>query len=190
MSIWGAILLAIGLSMDAFAVSICKGLSVSRLQFKHVLLCGVWFGVFQALMPTIGYFLGARFSHYLEAYDHWVAFVLLALIGCNMIREAVSGKEEEVNASFGVKAMLALAVATSIDALAAGVTFAFLEAPVFLYTILIGCITCVISMAGVKIGNKFGERYKNKAEITGGVILILLGLKILLEHLGIITSFL
>ena len=174
--------IAVGLSMDAFAVSICKGLSVRRLKPRHNLICGLYFGGFQALMPLIGWLLGIRFESIIKSVDHWIAFGLLVLIGANMIREAF-GKEETVNASFSPAAMLPLAVATSIDALAVGVTFAFLDVNIWLAITLIGVITFVISAAGVKIGNVFGTRFQSKAELAGGVILILLGIKILIEHL-------
>ena len=187
MSILEILLLGIGLSMDAFAVSICKGLSTKKLQFKHYLIIGAWFGGFQALMPTIGYFLGSTFEQYITAFDHWVAFVLLAAIGANMIKESFSGEESETSASFAFKTMLLMALATSIDALAVGVTFAFLQVNIVPAITIIGCTTFVISIAGVYVGNVFGSRYKSRAELTGGVILILIGLKILLEHLGVIA---
>ena len=188
MSILEILLLGIGLSMDAFAVSICKGLSTKKLQFKHYLIIGAWFGGFQALMPTIGYFLGATFEQYITAFDHWVAFVLLAAIGANMIKESFSKEESETNSSFAFKTMLLMALATSIDALAVGITFALLpDVNVPLAVCLIGVTTFVCSAAGLKIGNLFGLRYKAKAELAGGIILILIGLKILLEHLGVIS---
>ena len=168
-------LIAVGLSMDAFAVSVCKGLAMPKCTFKKAAIVGLWFGGFQALMPAIGYVLGAQFQETIASIDHWIAFVLLALIGGNMIHEALDNDEEEADASLDVKPMFLLAVATSIDALAIGITPA---------VCFIGIVTFIISFAGVKIGNVFGARYKNKAEIVGGVILILLGLKILLEHLG------
>ena len=177
-------LIAVGLSMDAFAVSVCKGLAMPKCTFKNAAIVGLWFGGFQALMPAIGYILGAQFQETIASIDHWIAFVLLALIGGNMIREALSDDEEEADASLDVKTMFLLAVATSIDALAIGITFAFLKVNIIPAVCFIGSVTFVISFAGVKIGNVFGARYKNKAEIVGGVILILLGLKILLEHLG------
>lgn len=173
--------------MDAFAVSICKGLSVGRLRVSHIMLAGVYFGGFQALMPLIGYLLGSRFQSLIASFDHWIAFGLLALIGANMIREAFGEEEGEENASFSFGTMIPLAVATSIDALAVGITFSFLQVNIFFAIVLIGCTTFLISAAGVKIGNVFGLRYRKKAEIGGGVILILLGIKILLEHLGIIS---
>lgn len=177
-------LIAVGLSMDAFAVSVCKGLAMPNCTFKKAAIVGLWFGGFQALMPAIGYILGAQFQEAIASIDHWIAFVLLALIGGNMIHEALDNDEEEADASLDVKTMFLLAVATSIDALAIGITFAFLKVNIIPAVCFIGIVTFIISFAGVKIGNVFGARYKNKAEIVGGVILILLGLKILLEHLG------
>lgn len=170
--------------MDAFAVSVCKGLAMPKCTFKKAAIVGLWFGGFQALMPAIGYILGAQFQEAIASIDHWIAFVLLALIGGNMIHEALDNDEEEADASLDVKTMFLLAVATSIDALAIGITFAFLKVNIIPAVCFIGIVTFIISFAGVKIGNIFGARYKNKAEIVGGVILILLGLKILLEHLG------
>ena len=177
--------LAVGLSMDAFAVSICKGLSVNRVRPKHMLSCGLYFGGFQALMPLIGYLLGVNFRSMIASVDHWIAFVLLSLIGANMLRESFSGdKDENVDASFGVKTMLLMAIATSIDALAVGVTFAFLNVAIVPAVSFIGITTFVFSAAGVLIGNIFGAKWKNKAEFAGGAILILIGLKILIEHLA------
>ena len=177
-------LIAVGLSMDAFAVSVCKGLAMPKCTFKKAAIVGLWFGGFQALMPAIGYILGAQFQEAIASIDHWIAFVLLALIGGNMIHEALDNDEEEADASLDVKTMFLLAVATSIDALAIGITFAFLKVNIIPAVCFIGIVTFIITFAGVKIGNVFGARYKNKAEIVGGVILILLGMKILLEHLG------
>ncbi len=177
-------LIAVGLSMDAFAVSVCKGLAMPKCTFKKAAIVGLWFGGFQALMPAIGYVLGAQFQEAIASIDHWIAFVLLALIGGNMIHKALDNDEEEADASLNVKTMFLLAVATSIDALAIGITFAFLKVNIIPAVCFIGIVTFIISFAGVKIGNVFGARYKNKAEIVGGIILILLGLKILLEHLG------
>lgn len=177
-------LIAVGLSMDAFAVSVCKGLAMPKCTFKKAAIVGLWFGGFQVLMPAIGYILGAQFQEAIASIDHWIAFVLLALIGGNMIHEALDNDEEEADASLDVKTMFLLAVATSIDALAIGITFAFLKVNIIPAVCFIGIVTFIISFAGVKIGNVFGARYKNKAEIVGGVILILLGMKILLEHLG------
>ncbi len=188
MSFFELALIAIGLSMDAFAVSICKGLSVQKLQGRHYLIIGAWFGGFQALMPTIGYLLGSTFEQYITSVDHWVAFVLLALIGGNMLKEGLSGEEEKTDDSFSCKTMALLAVATSIDALAVGITFALLPGVnITGAVLLIGATTFCISAAGLKVGNLFGLRYKNRAEIAGGAILILIGLKILLEHLGVLS---
>ncbi len=177
------LVLALGLSMDAFAVSICKGLSVPKLQAKHCLICGVYFGGFQALMPLIGWALGIRFQSMITNIDHWIAFVLLAVIGANMIKESFSKEEECPDGSFGFKTMLTLAVATSIDALAVGVTFAFLDVSIVPAVLLIGATTFVCSAVGVKIGNVFGNRFQSKAEFLGGLVLIAIGLKILIEHL-------
>ena len=175
-------LVALSLSMDAFAVSLCKGLSVGRPTPGQCLTCGAWFGGFQALMPLIGFLLGVRFQGVISSVDHWVAFVLLGLIGANMVREALGGDEEHVDSSFGPRAMLPLAVATSIDALAVGVTFAFLRVEIAPAVALIGVTTLVLSALGVKVGSVFGDRFQSKAELAGGVILILMGTKILLEH--------
>lgn len=180
------LILAIGLSMDAFAVSVCKGLAMKKLEFKNMAIVGLWFGGFQALMPTIGYFLGVQFKNQITAIDHWIAFVLLGIIGANMIKEACSkDDEEEVKANLDVKTMFMLAIATSIDALAVGITFAFLSVNLVHAVTFIGITTFILSAVGVGIGNIFGTKYKAKAEIAGGIILILLGIKILLEHLGI-----
>ena len=179
-------LIAVGLSMDAFAVSVCKGLSVKKVGVKHAALAGLYFGGFQFLMPVIGYLLGFRFESVIETVDHWVAFVLLAFIGGNMIKESF-GKAEELNDDFGVKTMLLMAVATSIDALAVGITFAFLEVQILPAAGLIGVTTFLLSFAGIYIGNVFGVGYKSKAELAGGIILVLIGVKILLEHLGILS---
>lgn len=184
MSLFTLLGLAVGLSMDAFAVSICKGLALQKFSIQKGLIAGLWFGGFQALMPLIGYFLGAQFKDRIEAIDHWIAFILLGFIGCNMIREALSKEEECSDDSFDFKTMLLMAVATSIDALAVGITFAFLNvANIWTAIGIIGCTTFLFSFAGVRIGNAFGSRYKSKAELAGGIILIALGIKILLEHL-------
>ena len=171
-------LIAVGLSMDAFAVSICKGLSVRQLKPHHAMIAGGYFGGFQALMPVIGWLLGRQFESLIKNIDHWIAFVLLALIGANMIREAVKNEE-----SFSPRTMLALAVATSIDALAVGVTFAFLDVEIVPAVSMIGVTTFVLSAIGVKIGNVFGAKYKSKAELVGGIVLVVMGVKILIEHL-------
>jgi len=178
-------IIAVGLSMDAFAVSICKGLSVSRLRMKHALVSGLWFGGFQMLMPLIGYLLGVRFQELIISIDHWIAFALLGLIGLNMVRESRESEEEAVSDSFTPAAMLPLAVATSIDALAVGVTFAFLQVDIVPAVSFIGVTTFLLSCIGVKVGNVFGVKYKARAELAGGIALILMGIKILLEHLGI-----
>lgn len=183
MSLLTLFITAVGLSMDAFAVAVCKGLAMKKLSVKKAVLIGLWFGGFQALMPAIGYLLGTRFEKYVTSIDHWIAFVLLAFIGINMIKEALSGDEDEANDSVDLKTMFLLAVATSIDALAVGVTYAFLQVRIIPAVAFIGVTTFVLSVVGVKIGNVFGLRYKSKAEIFGGIILIVMGAKILAEHL-------
>ncbi len=180
------LLIAVGLAMDAFAVSLCKGLALRKVTLRNMLIAGLWFGGFQALMPIIGFYLGVSFYDLISAYDHWVAFFLLFLIGANMVREGLFGEEEEVDADMGVKTMVLLAIATSIDALAIGISFAMTEDSIFLPALVIGVVTLVISMAGVKIGSLFGDRFGKKAEVLGGVILIGIGLKVLLEGLGFI----
>ena len=179
-------LVAVGLSMDAFAVAVCKGLALRRVKPGHMVLVGLWFGGFQALMPLIGYFVGVQFKDAITAVDHWIAFALLALIGGNMIREALSHEEEEADASLRFQKMFPLAVATSIDALAVGVSFAFLSVNIAVAASFIGVITFLLSAVGVKVGSLFGAKYKSRAELVGGIILILMGLKILLEHLGLL----
>ena len=187
MGMFELIFIALGLSMDAFAVSVCKGLSTQWLKPKQYFIIGAWFGGFQALMPAIGYLLGSAFERYITKYDHWIAFLLLIIIGGNMIKEGFSKEEINSNSSFGFSTMLILAVATSIDALAVGITFALLpDVNIISAVSLIGCITFVMSAVGLKVGNIFGLKYKSKAEIAGGIILILIGTKILLEHLGIL----
>ena len=190
MGILELFVLAVGLSMDAFAVSICKGLSLGRIRVKHMCIAGAWFGGFQALMPLIGYYLGSFFAEMITKYDHWIAFVLLLFIGGKMVWESFKGEAEEtacaVSVTLDYKQLLLMAVATSIDALAVGVTFAFLNVDILPAVTVIGCTTFVISLAGVVIGTFFGARLQRWAEIAGGVILILLGGKILLEHLGIL----
>lgn len=183
MSLFELFIIAVGLSMDAFAVSVCKGLSLQKMSWKKALVVGIYFGGFQAAMPLLGYFLGAQFENRITAFDHWIAFILLGLIGVNMIRESCSKEEEKTDGSVGFKAMLPLAVATSIDALAVGVTFAFLKVRILPAVSFIGIVTLILSMIGVKVGNLFGCRFKAKAELAGGVILILMGTKILIEHL-------
>ena len=182
------LILAVGLSMDAFAVAVCKGLSMEKISIRKMAVVGLWFGGFQALMPAIGYLLGTTFEKYITAIDHWAAFVLLGIIGANMIKESFSKDEDKADGSLGFKVMLTMAVATSIDALAVGITFALLpDVNIVAAVLAIGCITFLLSALGVKIGNVFGAKYKSKAEFTGGIILILLGVKILLEHLGAIN---
>ena len=185
MQFYEIVILAIGLAMDAFAVSICKGLSLGKIRARHCIKAGIWFGGFQGLMPLAGYLLASIFVGFIDQFDHWIAFVLLFLIGGNMIRE-VFGEEEKQSSDMGVKTMLLLAIATSIDALAVGVTFAFLDVNIILAVAAIGVITFAFSAAGVKIGSIFGSKYKKKAEFAGGIILVILGVKILLEGLGII----
>ena len=189
MGFFALVLLAVGLSMDAFAVSVCKGLSMKKAGIREGAICGAWFGGFQALMPLIGFFLGTLFAEAIEAVDHWVAFGLLAIIGVNMLKEALEKKCcecENHTEDFAFKTMLVMAIATSIDALAAGISFAFLKVNILAAVAFIGVITFTLSVLGVKIGNVFGARYKSKAEFAGGAILILMGLKILLEHLGVL----
>lgn len=185
------LILAVGLSMDAFAVSVCKGLAMKKAGAKELCIVGCWFGGFQALMPFIGYLLGTAFEQYITSFDHWIAFALLTLIGANMLREAFSKDEEEsAGASLSFGTMLVLALATSIDALAVGITLAFLVESIgyLIFAVLsIGIITFILSAIGVRVGNLFGVKYKKGAVISGGVILILLGVKILLEHLGVIS---
>lgn len=182
MSIWELFVLAVGLSMDACAVSICKGLSVPKVKFRHMLICGLYFGGFQALMPAIGYLLGVNLQSLIANIDHWIAFVLLSIIGINMIRES-RAEEEKLDSSFAFRAMLPLAIATSIDALAVGVTFAFLQVNIVAAVLFIGVITFVLSALGVRLGSAVGAKWKNRAEFIGGLILILMGIKILIEHL-------
>lgn len=189
MQLWELFVIAVGLSMDAFAVSICKGLSVEKLRPHHSLVVGAWFGGFQALMPLVGYLLGTGFAQKIQSIDHWVAFVLLGLIGANMVKEALGDKAEDdekeavEHSGFGVKSMFPMAVATSIDALAVGVSFAFLQVQIVPAVTFIGVITFVLSAVGVVIGNIFGAKYKSKAELVGGIVLIVMGIKILVEHL-------
>ncbi len=183
MSVIELLILAAGLSMDAFAVSICKGLSVQKYQKRQSVIAGLYFGGFQALMPVFGWLLGKQFESLIKSVDHWIAFALLTLIGANMIRESLKKEEEHLNSSFSPKSMLPLAVATSIDALAVGVTFAFLSVDIVPAVSVIGVVTFVFSAVGVKIGNLFGAKYKSKAELAGGIVLIAIGVKILIEHL-------
>lgn len=188
LSIFELFILAVVLSLDAFAVAVCKGLALCKIKLRDCLWVGLWFGAFQALMPTIGYFCAVRFEHYVHAFSHWIAFALLAFLGINMIKEATE-EQEKCNVSVSIKEMFILAIATSIDALAAGVSFAMTENFKIGYAVtFIGCITFIFSATGVKIGSIFGTKYNRKAQITGGVVLILLGIKIVLEHYGILFS--
>ncbi len=186
MSLTELFIIAVGLSMDAFAVAVCKGLAMPRMSWRGAGVVGLYFGGFQAVMPLIGYLLGSRFREAITAYDHWIAFILLALIGGNMIKESMEKEQECADASLDVRSMTLLAVATSIDALAVGVTFAFLTVPIVPAVSFIGVVTFSLSIVGVKVGNVFGCRYKSRAELAGGLILVLMGLKILLEHLGML----
>ncbi|MBR5470588.1 MAG: manganese efflux pump [Oscillibacter sp.] len=190
MGFFALFLIAIGLSMDAFAVAICQGLCMPRMNWKNGTVIALFFGGFQALMPLIGWLLGSQFSAYIQSVDHWVAFVLLGLIGGNMIREALEPEEEEtacaVTDRLDLRRLLLMAIATSIDALAVGVTFAFLSVSIAPAVALIGCTTFALSLVGVAVGNFFGARYKKRAEMAGGIILVLMGCKILLEHLGVL----
>ena len=179
-------LISIGLAMDAFAVSICKGLSMKKMSWKKALIVALYFGIFQGLMPIIGYLLGTSFESFVTKIDHWIAFGLLVLIGINMLKEAFGNDTENCNDNVDFKTMVVLAIATSIDAIAVGISFAFLQVNIILAVVLIGIITFTICVLGVKIGNKFGDKYERKAETVGGLILILMGIKILLEHLGIV----
>lgn len=187
MSVYEIFFIAVGLAMDAFAVSICKGLSMKKIKWKSAVIIALYFGIFQALMPVIGYFLGSTFSALVQKVDHWIAFGLLSIIGLNMIKESRDDELEKRNDKIDVKTMLILAVATSIDALAIGVTFSFFEVNLILAISVIGIITFVLSIIGVVLGNKFGDKLQNKAELVGGIILIGMGLKILLEHIGVIN---
>lgn len=186
MSLWELFVIAVGLSMDAFAVSVCKGLSVGRVRPGHALTCGGYFGLFQALMPLLGWLLGVQFQSIIVSIDHWIAFALLGLIGFNMIRESREEEVECLDCSFSFRAMLPLAVATSIDALAVGVTFAFLQVDIVPAVCFIGATTFALSALGAWVGGIFGTRFKSKAEFAGGAILMLMGTRILLEHLGVL----
>jgi len=185
MGVLEILLISIGLAMDAFAVSICKGLSMKTMSWKKAIVVGLYFGIFQALMPVLGFFLGATFESLVTQIDHWIAFALLSFIGINMLKEAFGNNEENQNDSIDFKTMAILAIATSIDALAVGITFAFLKVNMLLAGFMIGIVTFAICVIGVKIGNKFGDKYERKAETVGGLILIFMGIKILFEHLGI-----
>lgn len=190
MGLFELIFIAVGLSMDAFAVAVCKGLNMRRLNYKHAGIIALFFGIFQALMPFLGWILGKQFESYITHIDHWIAFILLGFIGASMIHEALTDTDtedaEENLTNLNIKELFMLAVATSIDALAVGITFAFLQVSIVPAGCLIGIITFLISFAGVHIGHYFGRRYEKRSQIAGGVILILIGLKILIEHLGIL----
>lgn len=188
MDLLSVVLIGVGLAMDAFAVSVCKGMSMRHPTLRSMVVVGLWFGGFQVIMPIIGYALGDAMYGLISEYDHWIAFILLALIGANMIREGLSGEEESVDDSLDFRTMLLLAVATSIDALAVGITFAMTEGEIIVPAAIIGVVTFLISAAGVRIGGVFGDRVGSKAEILGGTILILIGVKILLEHTGFLRS--
>lgn len=179
------IFIAIGLAMDAFAVSVCKGLSMKKIKWKNTLIIALYFGLFQAVMPILGYLLGSSLSEFVQKIDHWIAFILLAIIGVNMIKESTDDELEKRNDRIDFKTMIVLAIATSIDALAVGITFAFFNVNLLFAVIIIGIITFILSIFGVLIGNKFGDKLQNKAELAGGIILIVIGLKILLEHLQV-----
>lgn len=183
MGIIGILLISIGLAMDAFAVSVCKGLSMKKMNWKKAIIIGIYFGMFQGFMPLIGYFLGSTFVDLVTSIDHWIAFVLLGFIGINMIKEAFDDESENMSDKVDFKTMFILAIATSIDALAIGITFAFLDVNIVFAVFAIAIITFLISIIGVRFGNVFGDKYEKKAEFIGGIILILLGIKILLEHL-------
>ena len=187
MGIFEIIVIGFGLSMDAFAVAVCKGLSMKKMNWKNAIIIALYFGIFQALMPVIGFLLGTTFSDFVKSVDHWIAFILLAIIGGNMIKDSTDDELEKRNDKVDFKTMLLLAIATSIDALAIGVTFAFFETNIMLAFSIIGVTTFMVSLVGVKVGNRFGDKFQNKAELTGGIILIIIGLKILLEHLGIMV---
>ena len=187
MELFEIISIGIGLAMDAFAVSVCKGLSMKKINWKNALIIALYFGIFQAVMPIVGYFLGTTLSGVFQKVDHWIAFILLAVIGVNMIKESTDDELEKRNDKVDFKTMIVLAIATSIDALAVGITFAFFKVNLLLAVTAIGVITFALSILGVLIGNKFGDKLQNKAELTGGIILIIIGLKILLEHLEILV---
>lgn len=187
MGIFEILLISFGVAMDAFAVSVCKGLSMKKMDWKKAGIIALYFGLFQAGMPILGYVLGATFSEIVQSVDHWIAFVLLAIIGGNMIKESTDDEIEKRNDNVDFKTMIGLAIATSIDALAIGVTFAFFKTNMIISILVIGIVTFIVSLIGVLLGNKFGDKFQNKAELTGGIILIIIGLKILLEHLGILV---
>lgn len=186
MTLLEILLIAIGLAMDAFAVSICKGISLKKMNWKKAIIIALYFGIFQALMPIVGYMVGSAFELFVTKVDHWIAFALLTIIGANMLKEAFAKDTDNLNENVDFKTMIILAIATSIDALAVGITFAFLQANIVISSAIIGIVTFIISIIGVKIGNKFGDKYERNAEVVGGFILIFMGIKILLEHTGII----
>ena len=188
MSIFEIGLIGIGLAMDAFAVSVCKGLSMKKINLKNAIIIATYFGVFQLIMPVIGFFIGKACSEFVNNIDHWIAFFLLSVTGINMIKSSFNDEAEKKNDNIDVKTMVVLSIATSIDALAIGITFAFFKINLLLSVLIIGIITFVLSLIGIKIGNTFGDKFQNKAELTGGIILVLIGLKILLEHLGILNT--
>ena len=185
MEILEIVFISLGLAMDAFAVSVCKGLSMKKMNWKKAIIIGLWFGFFQGGMPFLGYILGSKFEHLIVSIDHWVIFGLLSFIGMKMIKESFNKDCENRNDSIEFKTMLILAIATSIDALAVGITFAFLDTNILFAILMIGIITWIVSILGVKIGDRFGDKYENKAELAGGIILVSIGIKILLEHLKI-----
>lgn len=186
MDILSLLAISVGLAMDAFAVAVCKGLAIKKIAIKNMFKVGIWFGLFQGLMPLIGYFLGMTLEKYITSVDHWVSLLLLSLIGISMIKEALNKDSEQSDDDLTFKTMFLLAIATSIDALAIGVTLAFLNVNIFISVLIIGIITFILSAIGVKVGNLFGLKYKSKAEIAGGIILIIMGIKILFEHLSLI----
>lgn len=188
MDLLSTVLVAIALAMDAFAISLCKGLAIGKVRIKAMLIVGVWFGLFHFMMPLIGYYLGRSCYELIEDFDHWIAFFLLAIIGINMIREALGPEEEKGDPDLGFKVMLPLAVATSIDALVIGISSAMEGANIWQGSIVLGLWTCFVSAIGLKLGSHFGDRFGSKAEILGGIILVLIGLNILLHHLGIVGS--
>lgn len=187
MSVFTIIVVSFGLSLDAFAVSICKGLSVEKPHIKNALICGLYFGIFQALMPLIGYFIGFSFADIIKDYDHWVAFVLLSIIGLNMIKEGITN-DTFCDPDFSFRAMFPLAIATSIDALVVGMSIAFLKSNIYISIIFIGIITFLMALIGTQLGFIFGQKFKKRAEILGGILLIFIGLKILFEHLELLPS--
>ena len=187
MGIFEILFISVGLAMDAFAVSVCKGLSMKKLDWKKTGIIALYFGLFQAVMPVVGFLLGTAFCDFVQSVDHWVAFILLSIIGGNMIKESTDDELEKRNDKVDFKTMIFLAIATSIDALAVGITFAFLKTNLIAAILIIGVVTYILSIFGVLLGNKFGDKFQNKAELAGGIILIIIGFKILLEHLGVLA---